>query len=70
MRFSHDGRQCNTIHNPLADLCHLYRVKQQRLAAIGPTESESPVKLKTGKKDMLFGMLLDAEDLILLSCRV
>ena len=68
MRSSHDGHQCNTIHTPLADLCHLYRVKQQRLVAIGPTESESPVKLTTGKKDVLFGMLLGAEDLILLNC--
>lgn len=66
---SHDGHQCNTIHNPLADLCHPYRIKQQRLAAIGPAESESPVKLKTGKRERYaFWNALGTEDLILLTC--
>ena len=48
---SHDGHHRNTIQNPLADLCHLCRIKQQRLVVSGPSESESPVKLKPGKKE-------------------
>lgn len=65
---SHDGYQSNTIHNPVADLCHLYRIKRQRLAAVGPAESESPVKLKTKREREAFWNALGTEDLILLTC--
>ena len=51
MCFSHDGHQCDTIHNPLTDSGCLYRINRQRPAAIGPIESESPGKVKTGTKE-------------------